>query len=1084
VSILTHGQPQPNPLASVDAKSSPANPDVIETSAPNSISILVDDFSPQPYQGETKYFYNRLEGDRGILNNSNLDWGDGQVRMTISLGNSWGGMWMSLNHPIREGLPINFSAILPLQINPIYQSKITGITVQIAGGTAGRTFRIELKNGNDLRWKKEFTLDGGQQMISSGLPALGDINQLILVLDHAIPGDYVVADRVSFTATTKITDTAMAAFVWSYGMLLNNWNPDTGLVRDKAKDASGEFDAIQATGSLAAATAIAEQLGVVEHSEAIQIVNKISDTLLNKIPRSHGLWPHWVKTTPEGEFTIVANTEWSSVDTVIAAIGLLDAQTGLELDTSGTEQMLQSIEWNNLVTTQGISHGYTYTGNLLPYTWDTFGGESWLVELAYAGAIGQVVPVTYTTPPTANGSGFIDELAWLLVPPPSGQDYWGTDWTSYRLTAANNQILYYAINQTSSCFSQPGLFGLSAGEVPSPSRVSPDSIYQAFGVGGRFTGSDDGSALFGTPVVVPHYSAMVASLYPDQAIKMWDWLINNSFFSPLNNVESLMFPLHTACDPDSAVWNQLKGSWNLSLQTLGWGRYLAEREGQIPILWEATKSNTFLSKGYLLLVQNKILSNPTLTTRAGITSAENIVWISIGLEGESINALVIDPVTPNTVYAGGPSGVFKTTDSGKNWGKTSLTNTAVNAMVIDPVAQTTLYVGTDGGVLKSTNGGESWINAGLYRVRALAIDPVTPTTLFVGTEGGVFKSTNSGEDWRDISRGMDRPPNGGQTGFAVVALVINPIDPTALYAATSSYTYPGSWRYYPGGVFKSMNGGESWSKINWSYNKFNTLAIDPMTSTTIYAAIDGIGVIKSTDGGGSWGAFKTGLATPFIYALAIDPVMPVVVYAGTDQGIFISTNGDNNWYNFGSGLTSTNAVRTLAIDSAMSSTLYAGTDDGVYKSMNGNPPVPWTYEKECEYADEGTVGQSIQRSNASGLMVYGQFGTTGYSPWSAQPGYVEYKNIDIPAIDNLYLKFRYSKYSSPTVPILIYIDDEPTPRATFYPIDQGSWNGFIWSEPISLGSIGSGVHSIKLYTDGQQYGIADLDEFILLTNPP
>jgi hypothetical protein len=45
-------------------------------------------------------------------------------------------------------------------------------------------------------------------------------------------------------------------------MLLDNWNPDTGLVRDKAQDASGEFDALQATGSLAAATAMAFQHGV------------------------------------------------------------------------------------------------------------------------------------------------------------------------------------------------------------------------------------------------------------------------------------------------------------------------------------------------------------------------------------------------------------------------------------------------------------------------------------------------------------------------------------------------------------------------------------------------------------------------------------------------------------------------------------------------------------------------------------------------------------------------------------------------------------------------------------------------------
>ena len=71
----------------------------------------------------------------------------------------------------------------------------------------------------------------------------------------AAAGDTVVLDSIAFTATTPITDTATAAFVWSYGQLLNNWNPTTGLVRDKAKDASGAFDAIQATGSLAAATA-------------------------------------------------------------------------------------------------------------------------------------------------------------------------------------------------------------------------------------------------------------------------------------------------------------------------------------------------------------------------------------------------------------------------------------------------------------------------------------------------------------------------------------------------------------------------------------------------------------------------------------------------------------------------------------------------------------------------------------------------------------------------------------------------------------------------------------------------------------
>jgi hypothetical protein len=137
----------------------------------------------------------------------------------------------------------------------------------------------------------------------------------------------------------------------------------------------------------------------------------------------------------------------------------------------------------------------------------------------------------------------------------------------------------------------------------------------------------------------------------------------------------------------------------------------------------------------------------------------------------------------------------------------------------------------------------------------------------------------------------------------------------------------------------------------------------------------------------------------------------------------------------------------------------------------------WSESKECEYPDEGTVGQMILRSDASGSKVHGQFGTTVDSLWPAKSGYVKYNNINFPKIDQLYLKLRYSKFSPSPIPILIFIDDEP--RATLYPIDQGSWDKFAWTEPIHLGSVASGVHSIKFYTDGQQYGVADLDEFVL-----
>ena len=143
---------------------------------------------------------------------------------------------------------------------------------------------------------------------------------------------------------------------------------------------------------------------------------------------------------------------------------------------------------------------------------------------------------------------------------------------------------------------------------------------------------------------------------------------------------------------------------------------------------------------------------------------------------------------------------------------------------------------------------------------------------------------------------------------------------------------------------------------------------------------------------------------------------------------------------------------------------------------------PWEYKRECEHPDEFTVGQVIQRSNASVQMVHGQFGTV--PAWPVQSGYVKYNNIKTPRTDHLYLKLRYSKYSASDVPILVYLDDETLPRATIMPTDQGSWDKFVLTDSIDLGSVKRGVHSLKFYTKGQIYGVADLDRFVLATEPP
>src|SRR5206468_2262509 len=92
----------------------------------------------------------------------------------------------------------------------------------------------------------------------------------------------------------------------------------------------------------------------------------------------------------------------------------------------------------------------------------------------------------------------------------------------------------------------------------------------------------------------------------------------------------------------------------------------------------------------------------------------------------------------------------------------------------------------------------SAVNAGLTspRVTSLAIDPQTPSTLYAGTvpdstvagnHGGVFKSTNGGDSWS--------PANTGLTGLSASGVLVDAQTPTTLNAGTGDR------------LFKSLDSG-------------------------------------------------------------------------------------------------------------------------------------------------------------------------------------------------------------------------------------------------------------------------------------
>ena len=144
-----------------------------------------------------------------------------------------------------------------------------------------------------------------------------------------------------------------------------------------------------------------------------------------------------------------------------------------------------------------------------------------------------------------------------------------------------------------------------------------------------------------------------------------------------------------------------------------------------------------------------------------------------GNVGGRTRALVIDPVEPQVMFAGGVSGgVWRTTNAGGQWKPVgdSMSNIAVNSLVMHPTDRNTLYAGTGEGyfreVVRGTglplrgNGifvtrdrGNTWThlastaNDNFHFVNDLVISTHDPSRLYAATRTGVWRSHDSGATW-------------------------------------------------------------------------------------------------------------------------------------------------------------------------------------------------------------------------------------------------------------------------------------------------------------------------------------------------
>jgi photosystem II stability/assembly factor-like uncharacterized protein len=215
------------------------------------------------------------------------------------------------------------------------------------------------------------------------------------------------------------------------------------------------------------------------------------------------------------------------------------------------------------------------------------------------------------------------------------------------------------------------------------------------------------------------------------------------------------------------------------------------------------------------------------------------------------------------------------------------------------------------------------------KVGAIAVDPRSSDTIYVGGYTGsvlrqnvaLFRSDDAGLTWHRIQNGV--------LGMNVVGLWVNPVDPEILYVGT-----------FGGGVFKSVDRGESWTRLAVGQLPWvGSLVMDERSPDTLYVSIGGDGNYKTTDAGNTWTPFAGPPGVPgaiTVWRFVLDPSRQGRLYAVDFHTLYRSDDAGGTWQLVREGIQS-----LLWIDPSDSAVLYAlGEAGGLLKSVDLG--ISWT----------------------------------------------------------------------------------------------------------------------------------------------
>ncbi|MEM1405004.1 MAG: hypothetical protein AAGG55_16835 [Pseudomonadota bacterium] len=239
----------------------------------------------------------------------------------------------------------------------------------------------------------------------------------------------------------------------------------------------------------------------------------------------------------------------------------------------------------------------------------------------------------------------------------------------------------------------------------------------------------------------------------------------------------------------------------------------------------------------------------------------------------------------------------------------------------------------------------------------------SPNIFYMGTTGGVWKTENAGASWFPVS-------DDDFGSSAVGAIAVAPSDPYVLFVGMGESPFRNIASSQGDGVYKSTDGGRSWSKVGFEkVRQIGEIRVHPTNSDTVwvaaqgntYAAEDDGGVYKSTDGGQSWRRVLVPLNdTTGAVDLAIDPSNPRILYAamwdnqrtpwalrsgGEGSGVWRSADGGEKWERLTTDLPEGMGKIGVAVSPAKAGRAWAiieaeGDEGGLYRTDDGGDS--WT----------------------------------------------------------------------------------------------------------------------------------------------